>query len=320
MVVERGKISYVQSFERVPQKGTMVENGSENSHRDLTVEEATIVASVNVLFSILGIFGNVLVFTVVARNRQLHTVTNVFIISLAFADMLVCVVAQPMYAAFLYGLPHNPAYSAVRKSFTFVSLLASISSLAAVTIDRYTAIVSPMMYQLRAKFKCAAILLSLIWTVSLALGILSGTKPRFPHITIYYTLALVAITVPIYVRIYFVARRQARTIARQVGHINKNLRGKSERENIAAKTIGYILAAFVFCWFPIIVMPMIHRYGLKSRDVRRALKWAQTLAMCSSAVNPIIYSFKTQIFRKELKKIYRLVLRRSSWEDKPEYL
>lgn len=298
----------------------MVKKGSANTAGDLTQLEGTLLASVNVVFSLIGIFGNVLVFVVVARNRQLHTVSNVFIISLAFADLLACLVPQPMTAAFLYGLPHNPVYSALRKSFAFSSVLASISNLAAVTIDRYTAIVSPMVYQLRAKFKGAAILLCFIWVVSLALGITSGVKPSFQQVTVYYTLALVIVIVPIHVRIYFVARRQARVIARQVGQTEKDLRGKSERENIAAKTIGNILAVFIICWLPVIILPMIFRYRVNSRSVRRALKYAQTLALCSSAINPIIYSLKTQIFRKELRKIYRLVLRRDHWVEKPDFL
>ena len=297
----------------------MAKNASTNTN-DLTDMEATFLASVNVLFSLTGIFGNVLVFIVVVRNRQLHTVTNLFIISLAFADLLVCVVAQPMYAIFLYGLPPNPAYGATRKTFSFVSVLASISNLAAVTIDRYVAIVSPMVYQLRAKFNGAAILLSVIWMVSLGLGIPSGVKPSVSHITVYYVFALIIIILPIYIRIYLIARRQARLIARQVGHIEKDLRGKSERENIAAKTIGNVLVVFLICWLPVIVAPMIFRYSVQSRTVKRALKWAQTLALCSSAINPVIYSLKTQIFRKELRKIYRVVLRRRSWEEKPEFL
>ena len=298
----------------------MLKNGSTNTAGDLTELERTLLASVNVVFSLIGIFGNVLVFVVVARNRQLHTVSNVFITSLAFADLLACIVPQPMYAAFLYGLSHDPVYSAVRKSFSFVSLLASIGNVAAVTIDRHTAIVSPMVYQLRAKFKGAAMLLCFIWAVSLVLGIPSGVKRSFAHVTVYYTLALVIAIVPIYVRIYFVARRQARVITRQVGHIEKDLGGKSERENIAVKTIGNVLAVFIFCWLPVIVIPIIFRYSVNSRNVRRALKWAQTLALCSSAVNPIIYSLKTQIFRKELRKTYRIVLRRDHWEEKPEFL
>jgi len=298
----------------------MAKNGSANTTPDLTYMEATFLASVNVLFSLIGIFGNTLVIVVVARNRHLHTVTNMFITSLAVADLLVCLVAQPMYAAFLYGFSPNPAYSVTRRTFSFVSVLASISNLVAVTVDRYIAIVSPMTYHLRATFKSATILVCVIWLVSLALGIPSGIEPSVRRITVCYTLALIIIIVPIYVRIYTIARRQARVIARQVDHFEKDLRTKSERENIAAKTIGNVLAVFIICWLPVIVTPLIFRYSMNTRNVRRALKWAQTLALCSSAINPAIYSLKMQIFRKELRKIYRVVLRRRYWEEKPEFL
>jgi len=196
-------------------------------------------------------------------------------------------------------------------------MLASISNLAVLTIDRYIAIVSPMQYQLKANFKSAFSLLCLIWVISLGLGIPSGVIQSIQRITKYYTLALVVIIVPIYIRIYFIARRQARVISRQVEHIEKDLKKKSERENIAAKTIGSVLGVFIFCWLPLIVIPMIFRYRTANRAVMRALKWAQTVALCSSAVNPVIYSLKTQIFKKEVKKLVRGTLRRNSWEDKP---
>jgi len=295
----------------------MAKDVSTNSIEDLSNIEATFLASVNVVFSLCGIIGNVLVLLVVTRNRQLHTVTNIFISSLALADLLVCMVAQPMNAVFLYGLPPNPVYGMTRKTFSFFSMLASISNLAVLTIDRYIAIVSPMQYQLKANFKSAFSLLCLIWVISLGLGIPSGVIQSIQRITKYYTLALVVIIVPIYIRIYFIARRQARVISRQVEHIEKDLKKKSERENIAAKTIGSVLGVFIFCWLPLIVIPMIFRYRTANRAVMRALKWAQTVALCSSAVNPVIYSLKTQIFKKEVKKLVRGTLRRNSWEDKP---
>lgn len=294
-----------------------MKNGSTNSTVDLSNIEATFLASVNVVFSLCGIIGNVLVLIVIARNRQLHTVTNVFISSLALADLLVCIVAQPMNAVFLYGLPPNPVYGMTRKTFSFVSMLASISNLAVLTVDRYIAIVTPMQYQLKANFKRASILLCLIWVISLGLGIPSGIIQSVQRITKYYTLALVVIIVPIYIRIYLIARRQERVIARQAEHIEKDSKKKRDRENIAAKTIGSVLAVFIFCWLPLIVIPMIFRYSAANRVVMRALKWAQTVALCSSAVNPVIYSLKTQMFKQEVKKLLRSTLRRNSWEDKP---
>ena len=285
---------------------------------DLSDAEATFLASVNVVFSLCGILGNVLVLIVIVRNQQLHTVTNIFISSLALADLLVCIVAQPMNAVFLYGLPPNPVYGMTRKTFSFISVLASISNLAVLTIDRYIAIALPMQYQDKANFKSAFIQLSLIWVISLGLGIPSGIMESvWKRIANYYTLALVVIIVPIYIRIYLIARHQARIIAKQTEHIEKDPKKKSDRENIAAKTIGSVLAVFIFCWLPLIVIPMIFRYSVANRPVKRALKWAQTVALCSSAANPVIYSLKTQIFKKEVKKLFRSALRRNSWEDKP---
>lgn len=295
----------------------MAKNGSTDTTADLSNTEATFLASVNVVFSLCGIFGNVLVLIVVARNRQLHTVTNIFISSLALADLLVCIVVQPMNAVFLYGLPPNPVYGMTRKAFSFVSLLASISNLAVLTIDRYIAIALPMRYQHQANFKRAFIQLALIWVISLGLGIPSGIIQSAQRITKYYTLALVVIIVPIYIRIYLIARRQARIIAKQTKHIEKDAKKKSDRENIAAKTIGSVLGVFIFCWLPLIVISMIFRYSAANRLVMRALKWAQTVALCSSAANPVIYSLKTQIFKKEVTKLFRSALRRNSWEDKP---
>jgi len=196
-------------------------------------------------------------------------------------------------------------------------MLASISNLAVLTVDRYIAIVTPMQYQLKANFKRASILLCLIWVISLGLGIPSGIIQSVQRITKYYTLALVVIIVPIYIRIYLIARGQERVIARQAEHIEKDSKKKRDRENIAAKTIGSVLAVFIFCWLPLIVIPMIFRYSAANRVVMRALKWAQTVALCSSAVNPVIYSLKTQIFKQEVKKVLRSTLRRNSWEDKP---
>ena len=291
----------------------MTGNGSYTT--DLTAFESYFLASVNVFFSLCGILGNVLVIVVIARSRQLHTVSNTFITSLAAADLLVCVVSQPMNAVFLYGLPPNTTYGNTRKMFSFVSVLASISNLAAVTIDRYVAIVNPMQYQLRANFKSASLLLCAIWVVSLALGIPSGFVRSIQHITVYYVIALLFVIIPIYVRIYSIARNQRRLIARQGEHIKRDLKNKTRKENIAAKTIGFVIVVFIICWLPLLITPMIFRHSENSRIVRKSLKWVQNLALCSSALNPVIYSLKTQIFRKELRKVFRRALKRHSRAD-----
>ena len=43
----------------------------------------------------LGFFGNLLVIVAVMRQRQMKTVTNLFILNLAFSDVVMCLFAVP---------------------------------------------------------------------------------------------------------------------------------------------------------------------------------------------------------------------------------
>lgn len=45
---------------------------------------------------VLGLLGNALVIHIVWRNVSMHTVTNYFIVNLAVADILVCLLVLPI--------------------------------------------------------------------------------------------------------------------------------------------------------------------------------------------------------------------------------
>lgn len=61
--------------------------------KETWVRSLLIVAYV-VIFAI-GVVGNVLVIAVVARNRSMHSPTNIFIVNMALSDVLMCLFAVP---------------------------------------------------------------------------------------------------------------------------------------------------------------------------------------------------------------------------------
>lgn len=67
----------------------------EDSHV-LPLEELIPVSTAYGLTLILGITGNILVIASVIRFRKLHNVTNVFLLSLASADLLLVAICVPV--------------------------------------------------------------------------------------------------------------------------------------------------------------------------------------------------------------------------------
>ncbi|CAG0879213.1 unnamed protein product [Darwinula stevensoni] len=77
------------------------------------------------LFSVITVFGNVLVILSVARERALQTVTNYFIVSLAVADLLVAAIVMPFGVYFLVSFHPLSRPSATEKKMRYIYLVIS---------------------------------------------------------------------------------------------------------------------------------------------------------------------------------------------------
>uniref|UniRef100_A0A3Q4G3X3 Neuromedin U receptor 1a n=1 Tax=Neolamprologus brichardi TaxID=32507 RepID=A0A3Q4G3X3_NEOBR len=100
---------------------------------------------------LVGVVGNVLTCTVIARNKVMWTPTNYYLFSLAVSDLLVLLLGMPLE---LYELWQNYPFllgtgGCYFKTFLFETVcLASILNVTALSIERYIAVVHP----LRAKY------------------------------------------------------------------------------------------------------------------------------------------------------------------------
>ncbi|XP_073431281.1 5-hydroxytryptamine receptor 4 isoform X1 [Dendrobates tinctorius] len=100
---------------------------------------------------LMTILGNLLVMVAVCRDRQLRKIkTNYFIVSLAFADLLVSVLVMPFGAIelvqdkWIYG----EMFCLIRTSLDVLLTTASILHLCCISLDRYYAICcQPLVYR-----------------------------------------------------------------------------------------------------------------------------------------------------------------------------
>uniref|UniRef100_A0A1I8JEW4 G_PROTEIN_RECEP_F1_2 domain-containing protein n=1 Tax=Macrostomum lignano TaxID=282301 RepID=A0A1I8JEW4_9PLAT len=129
------------------------------------------------LFPCFTIFGNVLVVMSVVRERSLQSVTNYFIVSLAFADILVGAIVMPisvfvevMNGVWLFANILCDLWIMCDALFS----TASILNLVAISIDRFIAVTQPIKYSKHKNSKRTHVTIAATWLLSMAIALPIG--------------------------------------------------------------------------------------------------------------------------------------------------
>uniref|UniRef100_A0A667YI63 5-hydroxytryptamine receptor 4 n=1 Tax=Myripristis murdjan TaxID=586833 RepID=A0A667YI63_9TELE len=118
---------------------------------------------------IMTVFGNLLVMVALCKDRHLRKKkTNYFIVSLAFADLLVAVVVMPFAAIELTTgqWRYGAIFCLVRTSLDVLLTTASILHLCCIALDRYYAICcQPLVYRHKMTPVRVAVMLGGCWLI-----------------------------------------------------------------------------------------------------------------------------------------------------------
>ncbi|XP_048841327.1 trace amine-associated receptor 13c-like [Brienomyrus brachyistius] len=285
----------------------------------------------------MTITGNLVVIISIAHFKQLHTPTNMLVMSLALADLLLGAVVMPfsmirsVEGCWYFGDTLCSLHSTVDMILT----AASIFHLMSIAIDRYQAVCNPLRYHNTVTIPVAWLIVALSWTAAVSyscallyskanlmgldeyitsincLGsciLLFNAMWGTLHTQIWFFLPC-SVMIGLYTKIFLVARQHVRQLGGTSqqpcfteGHGNRKSHS-SERK--AAKTLGIVVGAFILCWMPFFVISVIDPYidFATPPVLYEGIFW---VGYFNSALNPIIYGLFYPWFQRSLKLILSL--------------
>ncbi|XP_029115893.1 galanin receptor type 1-like [Scleropages formosus] len=272
----------------------------------------------------LGVLGNSLVITVLARSKpgKPRSTTNIFILNLSIADLSYLLLCVPFQST-IYMLDTWVLGSFVCKFvhyFFTVSMLVSIFTLSAMSVDRYVAIVHARKASSVRVARHALLGVLAIWVLSLAAAV-----PVARHQIIFErdndTFCWELWPVQSHRKAYMIGTFLFGYVlplllisfcyAKVLNHLHKKLRNMSKKSEASkkktAQTVLVVVVVFCISWLPHHVVHLWVEFGTfplnQASFVFRVT--AHCMAYSNSSVNPIIYAFLSENFRKAYKQVFR---------------
>ena len=120
------------------------------------------------ILSLLTTVGNLLVLISFRINKQLRTLTNYFLLSLAVADFTIGCFSMPIFFTFFEKdrWPFGSFLCDVWLSVDYTMSNASVANLLLICFDRYFSITRPLTYRSKRTPKRASIMIGCAWAVS----------------------------------------------------------------------------------------------------------------------------------------------------------
>ncbi|XP_042272934.1 trace amine-associated receptor 13c-like [Thunnus maccoyii] len=297
--------------------------------------KATLIKTLLYCIALLTVILNLLVVISISHFRQLHTSTNVFLLSLAVSDLLVGLAVMPAAIALHSCWFLDEITCALSFLLTFILTSSSVGSMVLISVDRYVAICAPLHYSFMIMPRRAKICVSLCWICSvlynfiilkdhlLQIDMLNPCPQECTLIISYISGAVdfiltffcpVTVIIVLYMRVFVVAVSQARVMRSQIVAVKSRtltvVVKKSEMR--AARTLGIVLLVFILCLCPYYCPSLAGQD--KTVDGSSPAVW---LFYCNSSLNPLIYAFFYPWFRKSIKLIVSLqILQPGSCEAK----
>ncbi|XP_006007909.1 type-1 angiotensin II receptor [Latimeria chalumnae] len=289
----------------------------------------TMIPTIYGIIFVTGILGNSIVVAVIFCYMKLKTVANIFLFNLALADMIF-LITLPLWAAYTamgYHWPFGNCLCKISTALVSYNLYATMFLLTCLSIDRYLAIVHPMKSRPRRTLIFARITCILAWLLA---GVASIPvlifrqviflknqnitvcsffyKEQDPHLVVMGLMKnILGFFIP-----FAIILTCYTLIGKTLMETYKVQKNKSRCDEVL-KVIMTVVVVFFICWFPHQVfnfLEVLVRLEVITdchivNIVDTAMPFTICIAYFNSCLNPILYGFVGDNFRKKFFQLLR---------------
>ncbi|XP_041047206.1 melatonin receptor type 1A-like [Carcharodon carcharias] len=283
---------------------------------------ANTLAGLLIFTIVIDILGNLLVILSVYRNKKLRNAGNIFVVSLAIADLIVAIYPYPMVLTSIFHNGWNLGYMHCQISgfLMGLSVIGSIFNITGIAINRYCYICHSLKYDKLYSDKNSLCFVILIWTltfIAIVPNLFVGSLQYDPRVysctfvqsvSSAYTISVVffhfilpiAIVTFCYLRIWVLVIQ----VRRRVKPDMKLKLKPHDLRNFVTMFVVFVL--FAVCWAPLNFIGLVVAVN-PDAIAPRIPEWlfvaSYFMAYFNSCLNAIIYGLLNQNFRREYKRI-----------------
>ncbi|XP_072538748.1 C-C chemokine receptor type 4-like [Salminus brasiliensis] len=289
----------------------------------------------------VGLIGNALVVWVIAVGTRLKSMADVCLLNLALADLLL-VLSLPFLAHhFNHYWIFGSAMCALVYSMHFVGFYGGIFFIVLMSIDRYLAVVHAV-FAIRVRTKACGIVASLvIWILAVGASfpellyikvtksttyLLCSPYPLTSNSDFYravgiFKMNIVGLLIPLTV------------VGFCYSMVLQRLHRSSSSKKHAMRLIVLVIVVFFCCWAPyniaaflrgLQIMGVISETCKFTERIQLTLQITEAVAFSHSCLNPVLYVFVGEKFRRHLVRLVRETLKGAfgrlaerSWTKRP---
>ncbi|XP_042611700.1 C-C chemokine receptor type 4-like [Cyprinus carpio] len=269
----------------------------------------------------LGLIGNITILWVLLKIMHMKNMTNLCLLNLALSDLLM-VLSLPSWALYVQGhyIKANEMCKAMAGTYQ-VGFYSGILFVTLMSVDRYLVIVHAVAV-LGAKMLRYGIIVSLIiWMVSICAALPEAI----------FAAMVTEDSITSCQRVYPAGSAQKWKLFRNFGENTVGLfislptltycyirvlmvvkKTKNSKKERAIKLILGIVIVFVVFWVPynvVVFLKTLQEFGILTsceayRHISMAMDLTETIALTHCCVNPVIYAFVGEKFRKCLASMF----------------